>query len=402
MFDLYDLGTLPGDTVSFATAVNASHQVVGTSSPSTDVGAAMRAFHWSDGVMTDIGNFGGSVTKAWDINASGEIVGSSQDANGKTRAFRWTKKDGMVDLGLDSEFESIAVAINDAGVIVGLHYPLIPFYRDAKGAFVKLPQNVARVGGTSNLSGVAALNAAGCMTGQADDGIRTYFWDPLQPGTARFTPTPPFWSEPAGMNSHRVIVGAESGSVWIPDPSQEAQSPPFNLTPFTSGSFYYASDINDSSTIVGGSFSGTGDGTAIVWFSASPTTPPIDLNLLVSGTNKMHLRGGRAINNLGSIVGEGTVSGFTHAYLAKVREPEFNFHTYGTFVNIVVGAAGGRVIGVTLDGHVVHFPEPNPILRNLENAYELLANVQSPTERSRIENEIARAIEKQLRKHRSR
>jgi len=72
-----DLGTLPGDAVSWANNINSKSQAVGTS---FDALGNSRAFIWQDGVMTDLNrlipadsNF--FLAEAFGINERGEIVG---------------------------------------------------------------------------------------------------------------------------------------------------------------------------------------------------------------------------------------------------------------------------------------------------------------------------------------
>jgi probable HAF family extracellular repeat protein len=76
-----DLGTLPGDSFSFAWGIGASGQVLGQS---CDVNFNCRGFIWQDGVMTDVNSLlpSGSTLYVVDanfINASGEITGQAVD-----------------------------------------------------------------------------------------------------------------------------------------------------------------------------------------------------------------------------------------------------------------------------------------------------------------------------------
>ena len=74
-----DLGTLPGETGSRATAINNPGQVVGYS--------GLRAFRWENGVMMELPSaLGATWSVANDINDAGEIVGH---INGQS-AIRWT------------------------------------------------------------------------------------------------------------------------------------------------------------------------------------------------------------------------------------------------------------------------------------------------------------------------
>ena len=92
-----DLGTL-GGTLSRAFDINPKGQVVGMSLV-TEV--LVRAFLWDDGVMIDLGSLAGSGTSAFSnswahaINPAGEVVGESQfqpEGFGPFHATLWTPK----------------------------------------------------------------------------------------------------------------------------------------------------------------------------------------------------------------------------------------------------------------------------------------------------------------------
>ncbi|GAB3441840.1 hypothetical protein [Actinophytocola sediminis] len=105
---LTDLGTLPGDQSSSATAVNDRTEIVGWSG--VDASGPGRAFHWRDGVLTQLGNAPG---QANDINDRGQIVG---DVNGV--AVQWSH-------GTESSLtttSSAAQAVNQQGTTAGMHW----------------------------------------------------------------------------------------------------------------------------------------------------------------------------------------------------------------------------------------------------------------------------------------
>ncbi len=99
---------LPGDTSGAATAINDRGQIVGISGICDQAVGRFTASHavlWEDGKVIDIGNLGGV---AWNtpmaINQRGDIVGFSNfsEADGgnlRPRAFLWTERDGIEDLG---------------------------------------------------------------------------------------------------------------------------------------------------------------------------------------------------------------------------------------------------------------------------------------------------------------
>jgi probable HAF family extracellular repeat protein len=108
-----DLGTLGGGSFSVATAINPAGQVVGFGEVGSGATFRSYGFIWQNGVMTDLGSLGGRITRALDINARGQVVGTSSTADGLGHAFVW-QKGTMFDLGPGQ-----ATAINPAGLVVG-------------------------------------------------------------------------------------------------------------------------------------------------------------------------------------------------------------------------------------------------------------------------------------------
>jgi probable HAF family extracellular repeat protein len=126
-YGLVDLGTL-GGTYSEALGINASGQVVGGSEVAN---GNLHAFLYSGGKMTDLGVFaGGSQSEATAINTSGQIAGwssvSSTDDNGFPITFGFLYSGGkMTSIGtLTGDPDSLAFGINDSGNIVGVSYTL--------------------------------------------------------------------------------------------------------------------------------------------------------------------------------------------------------------------------------------------------------------------------------------
>src|SRR5215203_3315723 len=116
-YTVTDLGTLPGDSYSTATAINGSGQVVGYSY--IDEGY-QHAFLYENGQMKDLGTLpGGSWSEAYDINNSGQVVGVSGTSSGQ-HAFLY-ENGQMKDLGTlpGGATLSTANAINGSGQVVG-------------------------------------------------------------------------------------------------------------------------------------------------------------------------------------------------------------------------------------------------------------------------------------------
>src|SRR6266480_655710 len=111
-----DLGTLPADTMSGASAVNEAGQVVGWSQGSYP--DPIHAFLWENGTMTDLGTLGGSTAQAYDINDKGQVVGVSSTSSGLNHAFLW-QAGTMTDLGTLGGPDSYAYGLNNRGDVVG-------------------------------------------------------------------------------------------------------------------------------------------------------------------------------------------------------------------------------------------------------------------------------------------
>jgi probable HAF family extracellular repeat protein len=98
-----------------ATAINAAGQAVGYSE---NENGKTRAFLWTRGVMRGLGHLGGGHSQAYGINKAGQVVGHSLTAAGEQHAFIWTNG-VMKDLGTLGGGSSSAVGIDSASVVVG-------------------------------------------------------------------------------------------------------------------------------------------------------------------------------------------------------------------------------------------------------------------------------------------
>lgn len=138
-----DLGTL-GGTFSAANAINDIGQITGTSATLT---TRFRAFLYagipgSGGTMTDLGALGGpeSESQGNAINKDGQVAGSSNTASGGWHAFLYSGAPGrggaMADLGTLGGHESFANDINARGQIVGTSEIGVADRDDVRHAFI--------------------------------------------------------------------------------------------------------------------------------------------------------------------------------------------------------------------------------------------------------------------------
>lgn len=122
-----DIGVLPGYSYSQALDINDNGQVIGHSTYGDYPYSTDRAFFWENGVMQEIGTFGGAHSQALAINNKGQVVGWA-DLQDQLRAHAFIWENGvMTEIGLSPEYQSDpdppgsrALDINDKGqVLVG-------------------------------------------------------------------------------------------------------------------------------------------------------------------------------------------------------------------------------------------------------------------------------------------
>jgi probable HAF family extracellular repeat protein len=117
---LTELGTLGGET-STPSDINEAGQVVGFSDPDVDSSEGSHAFLWDRSTgMVDLGVLPGDLSsRATAINNVGQVVGVGA-GSGFFRPFLWQGGSGMVELPLlAGDTEGQALDVNDAGTIVG-------------------------------------------------------------------------------------------------------------------------------------------------------------------------------------------------------------------------------------------------------------------------------------------
>jgi len=115
-----DVGSLGGNSV--ANAVNDLGQIAGTSTLADQ--KTTHAFRYANGTPVDLGTLGGKNSEAFDINATGDIVGTSDTAGDGSHAFVW-RNGAMTDLNTliapgSGWILRSASGISDGGQIVGM------------------------------------------------------------------------------------------------------------------------------------------------------------------------------------------------------------------------------------------------------------------------------------------
>lgn len=318
-YSVIDLGDLTGGgSYTQAFDLNASGQVVGV----TQVTSRFRAFLSSGGANPiDLGSLPTlQGARATGINSLGQIVGSSTDGD-KTRAFLWNPNapnggEGtmMELLGLPGERNSAsATNLNSIGQIVGhsrghayLWTPTVA--NGTNGLAIDL-------GGLPGATGSLAfdVNDAGQVAGKSGD--HAFLWTPSQPNgsTGSMLDLGSLQgaegvSQGAAINSLGVVVGqsttatGERAVLWKPTGNGSGVSI-VDLGDLEGGNdFSSAFGVNAANQVVGNSNSADSEH-AFLWTEAEGM---MDLNSLTDDSGAFWiLRFAQSINDQGQIVGWG-------------------------------------------------------------------------------------------------
>ncbi len=311
-YTLTDLGTL-GGSQSAARAINASGQVVGSSSTAA---GKTHAFLYSGGAMRDLGTLGGDFSEATGINASGQVVGTSQGADGGTYGFLLTDDDTMIKFGqlkpnpYTNGDISLALGINDAGQVVGSSDAVWGW----KYAFLSSGDGMTDLSpaGAGFEGNAADINNTGQIVGWIYDGTSTgnhaYSFGAGRSPTPLGTLPPGDYSLQSAayaINDLGVAVGYGSTATWGP-----AHAVMFSNGTVTDLGFLEGGDrsdaygINNAGQVVGYSTAAGGRWHAFV----HDGTRMFDLNTLVVNGAGWELNVATGINDLGQIVGRGLVN----------------------------------------------------------------------------------------------
>jgi probable HAF family extracellular repeat protein len=345
MYTVTDLGTL-GGSLSAAYGINGSGQVVGYSSKAGDT--TFHAFRTAPNspinpAADDLGTLGGSSSSAYGINDSGQVVGVSSNVGDSTsHAFRTAPNSAINpaadDLGTLGGTSSMAFAINNSGQVVG----------DSGGHGFRTAPNSPINPATDDLGtlggGVhaSAVNASGqvigyCLVGKwTFRAFRTAPNSAINPATDDLGTLGGTSSIANGINTSGQVVGHS----MRPDFAGHAfrTAPNSLIDPATDhlgtlgGTWSEGTSINASGQVVGSS-SLTGDSVTHAFIYDSNFM--YDLNNLIPVESGWELTNGVGINDGGQIVGNGTHNGSTRAFLL--------IPIYKTFVQQPVNAEGSSV-----------------------------------------------------------
>jgi probable HAF family extracellular repeat protein len=154
-----------GSSVSLANAINSSGEIAGWNSFDSSATFDPQAFIYRNGSMQNINSplLFPSGTEASGINNSGEVVGTGYLTSSNFHAFLYSGGK-MTDLGPPGAFQASAIAVNNSGQIIGGYY----LTSGATGEFLITGGKMTTLPVPAGASGVSAfaINDNGEIAGQ--------------------------------------------------------------------------------------------------------------------------------------------------------------------------------------------------------------------------------------------
>ena len=285
-----DLGGGPDD---WAHRINDAGQVVGEAvfTPGMNGHAFRTESNGGINSATDLGTLGGNISFGYDINASGQVVGSAQvlGLGSANHAFRTTangKIDSASDLGslIGASGNSYAYGINSSGQVVGISdsgvFGVPRAFRTTANGVISAASDLGSLGGNFTLA--YDINDSGRTVGYSR--IAGNFADHA------------FRTAPNGM----IDLASDLGTLG--------------------GNASYGVSINSSGQTVGSSFLAGNQGQHA--FVTDLNGKMVDLNTLIPADSGWTLIGAGDINNFGQITAFGTHNGVEGSVvLAPVAAP---------------------------------------------------------------------------------
>ena len=259
-----DLGTPSGYLVSYAASINDSGLIVGSVDGQSQ---SQYGYMYENGVWTYLGTLPGpdlTYSSARDVNNAGQIVGYSftLGSGGDTRSWVW--QDGvMTDLGAPAGHENAAFGLNETGQVVGWREysgsnPGKRAFRWDAGVFIDLGALP-----DASASSASDINDLGQVCGASSFAVPPYFsvsraclWDG---GAVVDLGSLPGYSASAStaLNNHGQVVGwvregisggATAAFIWEDGLMRDLNT---LIAPDAGWDLWSAGDINDAGQIVG-------------------------------------------------------------------------------------------------------------------------------------------------------
>jgi probable HAF family extracellular repeat protein len=304
-YSVVDLGAAAanGETI-WPRRINSSGEVV--------VASDTHGYVWRNGVLTDIGNLGGTRSSAYGINDKGQVVGLSYPVQyNRAQLIRW-ENGTLSNLG-NRGYWAVGMSINEAGQIVGYDQP--DYMGNNDHAFLWQNKTWKDLGTLGTSAQAWAINNHGQVVGnsrssQNGNMYRAFLW------------------ENDVMTNLGALGGLDSFANDINDRGQIAGRAGHHACIWESGTgrdlgdlgngYSRAYGINGLGQVVGRSGYTMNGAMAFIWWDGVM----LDLNSFIDPTTGWELREARDINDSGQIVGVGQLNGQFRSFLLNpVPEP---------------------------------------------------------------------------------
>lgn len=214
-----------GDQIWYPNALNENGVVAGQSMDRYNPKMVWRAFRWSAGTgVALVRPYAGMRTMVYDINASSQLAGTTENLpSAPLQAVRFESGSGLVRL-VDQPLPSIALALNDAGEVVGS----MSNTEVRTQAFLWRPATGAKLidtrTGVDDSSIARDLNAKRQVVGEmswrdphGDEQMTAFYWDKregMRPLLDLVDPADPLLPRIAALDSTYVRINA-GGQVTV-------------------------------------------------------------------------------------------------------------------------------------------------------------------------------------------
>ncbi|MEE8458273.1 MAG: alpha/beta fold hydrolase [Phycisphaerales bacterium] len=343
MNQVIEIPTLGGG-FSEALGLNELAQVVGIAET---VSGETHAILFSDGVLIDLGTLGGPNSTGHAINDNGWVAGEAQLPGGDVHAFIWTAGGGMTDIGTLGGPQSAALDINNNGFVTGWSHAADNNPIEGGGsphAFRYDGETMTDLARTPNGDGGLFSRGNGISDSAVVVGEATQIITKL---AAKWEGDNPIFL--SNVKNTRALATNDGGTSVGYYPFGG-----YSILWHPNGTFLIlfideANDINNARQVAGSL-----DGHAVVWDGGLIT----DLNDLLPAGSGWVLESATAINDVGQVVGVGTLDGEPRGFLFRVVDVELLDPVLSlmsgldvtTDLQVLATTPGRPVIGAAADG----------------------------------------------------
>ncbi len=315
-YTITDIGTLGGKD-SVALSINDFGEVVGYSKTAD---GEIHAFRFFRDALFDLNTLGGKESYAYVITNSGILLGDSKTSDGRLLPFMSAPNSPLFNLGQQHMFSS-ARGANNAGQVVGFRVVTDEHGQHHKRAYLYTTHRTIDLGTFGGKqSDAMAINEAGQVVGHLyteyhDGHIRAVLYHSgkvLEIGTFGGND-----SIGVAINTHGQVVGYAE----LPGGDQRAfiyaHGKIKNLGTLAGGTQSFAYDIDERGRVVGASDAKDSPLRAFIYNAGLMQ----DLNELIPAESGWLLTEAKGINESGQIVGYGFIDGERRAFLLTPVKP---------------------------------------------------------------------------------